>query len=41
MTKQSVNILRRAWGAISKVKEVLTGTQLAGRNLGELDRDRS
>lgn len=24
---------RRAWGALAKVKEVLTGTQLAGRNL--------
>ena len=30
---RSTETLRRAWGALAKVKQVLTGTQLAGRNL--------
>ena len=34
-----MDILRRAWGGVAKLKEVLTGTQLAGRNLTVFDDD--
>src|ERR1700757_5241519 len=33
MTKTSHDTLRRAWRVVSTVKQVVTGTQLAGRNL--------
>jgi len=39
MTDSQTDILQRAWGAVSKVKDVLTGTQLAGRNLTVFDDD--
>src|SRR5215472_5869409 len=32
-TNRSTGTVRRAWRALAKVKQVLTGTQLAGHNL--------